>query len=59
MNGFAPDLHQAVERQTVGDDWREHGLVFTTKIGTPIEARNLNRHFGRLCEEAGPLRIRE
>jgi hypothetical protein len=23
---------------------REHGLLFTTKIGTPIEPCNLNRH---------------
>jgi integrase len=41
-----------------GKHWREHGLVFTTKIGTPIEPPNLNRHFDRLCERAGVRRIR-
>ena len=49
---------QAAERRTAGDHWRDHGLVFTTKIGTPIEPRNLNRHFDRLCEKAGVRRIR-
>jgi integrase len=33
-------------------------LVFTTGIGTPIEPRNLNRHFARLLERAGLRRIR-
>jgi integrase len=33
------------EREFAGDQWREHGLVFSTKIGTPIEPRNLVRHF--------------
>jgi integrase len=32
--------------------------LFTTKIGTPIEPRNLNRHFDRLCGMAGVRRIR-
>jgi integrase len=51
-------VQQAAERQAAGDDWREHGMVFTTKIGTPIEPRNLNRHFDRLCEKAVVRRIR-
>ncbi|WP_200215064.1 tyrosine-type recombinase/integrase [Micromonospora coerulea] len=29
-----------------------------TKIGTPIEPRNINRHFDQLCERAGVRRIR-
>ena len=33
-------------------------MVFTTGIGTPIEPRNLNRHFGRLLDRAGLRRIR-
>lgn len=49
---------QASEREAAGNTWREYGLVFTTKIGTPIEPRNLNRHFERLCERAGVRRIR-
>ena len=44
---------QSAERRTVGKDWRESGLIFTTTIGTPIEPRNLNRHFVRLLDRAG------
>ncbi|BCL16023.1 hypothetical protein GCM10017556_37620 [Micromonospora sagamiensis] len=44
---------QEAERKTMGDDWQDFGLVFTTGIGTPVEPRNLNRHFVRLLERAG------
>jgi integrase len=37
------------------DEW---GLVFTTKHGTPIEPRNLLRHFYGLCERLGLPRLR-
>ncbi|MFI7607829.1 tyrosine-type recombinase/integrase [Micromonospora sp. NPDC049366] len=33
--------------------WQEHGLVFPSEVGTPIEPRNLNRHFAALREVAG------
>ena len=36
---------QEQERRFADATWREHGLVFTTAIGTPIESRNLLRHF--------------
>jgi hypothetical protein len=32
--------------------------VFTTGRGTPIEPRNMNRHFDRLCASSGVRRIR-
>ncbi|MFF9075234.1 tyrosine-type recombinase/integrase [Streptomyces sp. NPDC014735] len=34
-----------------------HGLVFTTKNGTPIEPRNLNRSFETLCTRAGVRKV--
>ncbi|MCU1641208.1 MAG: integrase [Nocardia sp.] len=34
------------------------GLVFTTKNGTPLSPRNINRAFERLCRRAGVRRIR-
>jgi integrase len=34
------------------------GLVFTTKNGTPLEPRNVNRAFETLCRRAGVRRIR-
>ncbi|MBV9399842.1 MAG: tyrosine-type recombinase/integrase [Bryobacterales bacterium] len=36
---------QAGERAFAGTQWREHGLVFASSVGTPIEPRNLLRHF--------------
>jgi integrase len=49
---------QNAERTTKGKDWVESGLVFTSSIGTPIEPRNLNRHFAGLLDKAGLRRIR-
>jgi integrase len=37
------------------DEW---GLVFTTKHGTPIEPRNLLRHFQVQCEKLGLPKLR-
>jgi hypothetical protein len=49
---------QNAERKLKGKDWQETGFVFTTGIGTPIEPRNVNRHFVGLLEKAGLRRIR-
>ena len=43
-------LRQHRERQTVrrlfaGERWQEHGLVFPSAVGTPMEAPNLSRNF--------------
>jgi integrase len=51
-------LAQDEERAATGDRWRETGSVFTTKIGTPIEPRNMNRHLDALCRQADVPRIR-
>jgi len=34
---------QDEERRSAGDEWRETGLVFTTMIGTPLDARHIIR----------------
>jgi integrase len=45
---------QAGERDEVGEDvWQEHGLVFPTSVGTPMEPRSLNRHFEGIRTRAG------
>jgi len=41
------------ERLALGDAWREHGLVFASSIGTPIEPRNVNRRWDELRQRAG------
>jgi len=40
-----------VERQH--PDWREHGLIFPSEVGTPILPRNLSRHFYAARDRAG------
>ncbi len=50
---------QAAERWVAGAAWREHGLVFTTGIGTPLNPSGVrNRSFRRVLERAGLPRIR-
>ncbi|MEU9794876.1 site-specific integrase [Streptomyces sparsogenes] len=48
------------DRLAAGATWRADGndLVFTTRYGTPIEPRNLNRAFTLLCDKAGVRRVR-
>ncbi|WP_345637162.1 tyrosine-type recombinase/integrase [Rugosimonospora acidiphila] len=49
---------QATERERAGKSWKDHDLVFPTAIGTPMDPRNLNRHFADLCDRAGVRRVR-
>lgn len=51
-------IRQLQERLLAGQTWQEHGLVFTTTIGTPLDARNVVRHFHGLLETAGLPRMR-
>jgi integrase len=44
---------QAAERANAGDLWQEHGLVFTTTVGTAYESHNLRRDFRRVTAAAG------
>lgn len=56
----AQRAQQIADRKGAGDRWKGtgHGLVFTTKNGTPIEPRNLNRSFEVLCVRAGVRKVR-
>ena len=45
--------HQAEARIGAGELWREHGLVFTSEVGTPVDPDNFSHAFARLCESAG------
>jgi len=49
---------QAKDRLATGSAWVDSGLVFTTRIGTPIEPRNLNRHWHVTREAAGLPTVR-
>jgi integrase len=41
---------QATERERLADVWHDHGLVFPSERGTPMEPTNLSRAFARLRE---------
>jgi hypothetical protein len=44
---------QALERAEAGELRQEHGLVFTTPVGTAYESHNLRRDFRRVTAAAG------
>ncbi len=44
---------QAAERLSAGALWRDHGLVFCTRIGTPLGAGNVRRSFRAITKSAG------
>jgi len=44
---------QADERLLAGVLWQDHGLVFCTSIGTPLDAGNVRRMFKDVCRSAG------
>jgi integrase len=46
-------LRQEIERDLMGENWREHGLVFSSGVGTPMSGRNLFRHFKSVLKKAG------
>jgi integrase len=48
---------QAAERLRAGERWKDSGLVFMTRVGSPLEPRNLNRHFYSV-RRAGGLAVR-
>jgi len=43
---------QDADRARAGQAWIETGLAFTTRHGTPIEPRNVNRSFSRCIAAA-------
>jgi integrase len=44
---------QAHERVLVGELWQDTGLVFTTHLGTALDAGNVRKMFKRVCKAAG------
>jgi integrase len=49
---------QLEERLAGGPAWNEFDLVFTTTVGTPLDARNVTRRFQSALELAGLPRLR-
>ena len=44
---------QAEDRLAAGPLWQDHGLVFASAIGTPLDAANVRREFRKITEAAG------
>ncbi|MHB1475485.1 MAG: tyrosine-type recombinase/integrase [Dermatophilaceae bacterium] len=38
-------VDQARDRKAAGERWQEHGLVFTSKVGTPLDLSHVRRDF--------------
>jgi integrase len=44
---------QAVERQALGSDYADFGLVFATPLGTPLDRDNVTKRLGRMLKATG------
>ena len=44
---------QERDRLRAGELWQEHGLVFASRVGTPLTANNVIRAFRLITEKAG------
>jgi integrase len=45
--------NQDKERVKAGDAWEDHGLVFCTPLGTPLDPDNHRKAFAKLTKRAG------
>ena len=43
----------AEERLLAGELWQDHGLVFASAIGTPLDRHNVRREFRKITKAAG------
>ena len=46
-------VRQDEEKLAAGELWRNHSLVFTTAVGTELDAANVRRSFRGICKAAG------
>jgi integrase len=46
-------VRQESERQVLGESYSDHGLVFATPRGTPIDPDNMNKYFKADLKRAG------
>ena len=44
---------QAKAQMAAGSLWQDHGLIFASEVGTPMDPDNFSHSFVRLCERAG------
>jgi len=51
-------VQQKQEQLLAGEKWKDSGLVFTTQIGSPLDARDVLRQFARVLTAAGISHMR-
>ncbi|MFC4049997.1 tyrosine-type recombinase/integrase [Actinomadura syzygii] len=44
---------QNAAKKAAGKAWQEHGLVFASRVGTPLDSHNVRRGFRRMLANAG------
>jgi integrase len=44
---------QAEERLVAGEAWQDHGLIFPSEVGTPLDPDNFSHRLSALCRRAG------
>ena len=44
---------QEAERLAAANQWQDHGLVFATELGTPVDPRNILRTIQIAAHKAG------
>jgi len=44
---------QEMQKAVAGNRWQEHGMIFTTSIGTYIDQTKVSRAFKRILREVG------
>lgn len=45
--------HQVAQKLQAGKAWQDHGLVFCSSTGTPLDAANVRRAFKLITKKAG------
>jgi integrase len=46
-------VRQAAAQMAAGPLWQDHGLIFASEVGTPMDPDNFSHSFARLCVQAG------
>jgi integrase len=44
---------QSEAKIAAGPLWQDHGLIFTSEVGTPMDPDNFSHTFSKLCQKAG------
>jgi len=44
---------QTERKMAAGPAWRDHGLIFASETGAPLDPENFSRIFAKLCNRAG------